>query len=122
MEKKILVIDDDKVNIIALAHFLKPQYKVILAKDGESGITAAEKHTPDLILLDVIMPDMSGFEVITRFKESGITKNIPVIFITGLNDIENIDKCLSLGAIDVIFKPFNESVIKEKISSIFKEK
>ena len=123
LEKKVLIIDDDKVNIISMAHFLKPYYKVIIAKDGLLGITAAEKHLPDLILLDVVMPDMSGFDVIVKLKESEITKNIPVIFISGLINVDgNAERCMSLGAADIICKPFNESDIMEKISLFFKEK
>ena len=116
-EKKILIIDDDKVNVISLANILKNQFKVIVAKDGLLGITAAEKHLPDLILLDVIMPDMTGYDVINKLKESEVTKNIPVIFITGLTNVDE-----NTGAADIISKPFNESVIKEKISLFFKEK
>jgi len=59
--KKVLVVDDEKMNIISLAHFLKPQYEIIVAVDGTSALEAAEKHLPDLILLDIIMPDMNGF-------------------------------------------------------------
>jgi len=113
--KKILVVDDEKMNIIALAHFLKPQYEIIVAVDGASALDAAEKHTPDIILLDVIMPDMSGFEVLIKLKDCEATKNIPVIFITGLNSAKDEEKGLSLGAVDYIAKPFNKAIVKSKV-------
>jgi len=119
--KRILIIDDEKMNILFLANILKPEYEIIVAKNGDSGIAAAEKHIPDLILLDVIMPEMSGFEVLAKLKESDVTKNIPVIFITGLAGIaEDKEKNQSLGVVDFISKPFDKSSVKEKIDMIFK--
>jgi diguanylate cyclase (GGDEF)-like protein len=113
--KKILVVDDEKMNIIALAHFLKPQYEIIVAVDGASALDAAEKHMPDIILLDIIMPDMSGFEVLIKLKDCEATKDIPVIFITGLNSAKDEEKGLSLGAVDYITKPFNKLIVKSKV-------
>ena len=115
--KKILIIDDEKMNIIALAHFLKPQFEITVAVDGPSGLEAAEKHVPDIILLDVMMPGMNGFDVIVRLKESETTKNIPVIFITGLNNAEDEEKGLSLGAVDFITKPFSKPIVKARIET-----
>jgi len=117
---KILIIDDEKMNIIALAHFLKPQFEIIIAADGQSGIEIAEKHKPDLILLDIIMPDMDGFEVIKRLKESEITNKIPVVFITGLNTSHDEEKGMSLGAADYITKPFNKFIVKKRVETQFK--
>jgi len=117
---KILIIDDEKMNIIALAHFLKPQYDIIIATDGQSGIETAEKHKPGLILLDIIMPDINGFDVIIKLKESEITSKIPVIFISGLNSIEDEEKGLYFGAADYITKPFNKFVVKKRIETQFK--
>jgi diguanylate cyclase (GGDEF)-like protein len=118
--EKILVVDDEKMNIIALAHFLKPQYEIIVAVDGASAIEAAEKHLPDIILLDVLMPDMNGFDVLVKLKNSEATMNIPVIFITGLSNATDEEKGLSLGAVDYITKPFNKSVVKARIKTQLK--
>jgi diguanylate cyclase (GGDEF)-like protein len=119
-KKKILVVDDEKMNIIALAHFLKPQYEVIVAVDGASALEAAEKHIPDIILLDIIMPDMNGFDVLIKLKDSTITMNIPVIFLTGLSNAGDEEKGLSLGAVDYIIKPFNQSVVRARIKTHLK--
>ncbi|MCL2721541.1 MAG: response regulator [Treponema sp.] len=118
--KKILIIDDEKINILSLAHFLNPQYEIIVAKNGITGIKAAEKQKPDLILLDVIMPEMNGYEVLEKLKESDETKDIPVIFITGMTNAENKEKGQQLGAVDFISKPFDKAVVKEKIDLFFK--
>ena len=115
--KKVLIVDDDKMNIIALAHFLKPDYEIIVAVDGASALEAAEKHVPDIILLDIIMPDMSGFDVLVKMRESETSKNIPVIFITGLNNAEVEEKGKSLGAVDYITKPFDKSTVKTKVKA-----
>ena len=119
-DKKILVVDDEKMNIIALAQFLKPQYELIVAVDGASALEAAEKHLPDIILLDIVMPDMSGYDVLVRLKNSAATMNIPVIFLTGLSNAGDEEKGLSLGAVDYITKPFNQSVVKARIKTQLK--
>jgi PleD family two-component response regulator len=118
--KKVLIIDDEKMNIMALAHFLKPRYELIVAVDGISGFEAAEKHKPDIILLDVIMPEMSGFDVIVKLKESAATKNIPVIFLTGLDNAVDEEKGMLLGAVDYITKPFNRSLVMARIETNLK--
>ncbi|MDR0465712.1 MAG: response regulator [Treponema sp.] len=118
--KNILIIDDEKMNIIALAHYLKPMYEIIVATDGSSGIEAAIKHMPDLILLDIIMPGMTGFDVIKNLKENKETGKIPVIFITGLNSIEDEEKGLLQGAVDYIVKPFNKTIVRTRIETQLK--
>jgi len=115
MSKKILIVDDEQLNITALTHFLRQDYKLIAATDGASAIIEAEKHTPDLILLDIIMPDMNGYEVLSKLKNSVATMHIPIIFLTGLNNVEDEEKGLSLGAVDYITKPFNEVIVKARI-------
>ena len=118
--KKILIVDDEKMNIIALAHFLKPEYDIIVSTESAAALEIAEKHLPDIILLDIIMPDMDGFEVITQLKNSDKAKEIPVIFITGLNNEVNEEKGITLGAADYITKPFNKTLVKTRIETQLK--
>ena len=118
--KKILIIDDEKMNIIALAHFLKPEYDIIVSTESAAALEIAEKHFPDIILLDIVMPDMDGFEVITQLKASDKIKDIPVIFITGLNNEANEEKGITLGAADYISKPFNKILVKTRIETQIK--
>jgi len=119
-KNKILIIDDEKINITALAYFLRPDYDIIVATDGAAGIEAAEKHLPDLILLDVIMPEMNGYEVLEKLKSSKTAGAIPVIFISGMNTVEDEEKGLALGAADYILKPFKNSIVKARVETQIK--
>jgi len=120
-KKGILIVDDEKSNIIALTHFLKDDYSVFVTRDSRDTQEMAEDYKPDIILLDILMPEMDGYEVITALKRSDKTKDIPVLFISGLTSKEAMDKGLSLGAVDYIKKPFKSSIVKEKIRKILKE-
>ena len=111
----VLIVDDETANIIALTNILSPEYDVFAAKNGPDAITLAEKHSPDVILLDVLMPEMDGYEVIGTLKGMEKTHDIPVIFITGLDNIDAEKKGLSLGAADYIPKPFNPDIVKLRV-------
>ena len=119
MEKKnsILIVDDDTSNLLELTSILKADYKIHAVRNGLSALENANEYLPDLILLDVIMPDMNGFEVLTELKKSEKTKSIPVIFITGLSGNES--EGLALGAVDYIHKPFNIDDVKQKVNQQF---
>jgi len=119
-KRRILIVDDEVNSIDALCRILMPTYDVIVAKDGESAISRAKKHIPDLILLDVIMPDMTGFEVITRIKNDDAISRIPIMFITGLDSTENEEKGLLLGAVDYIAKPYNDSIVLARVRTHLK--
>ncbi|MDP2921015.1 MAG: response regulator [Candidatus Omnitrophota bacterium] len=114
--KKILLVDDEediiKMNMLRLS---ESNYHVISASDGKDGIEKAEKETPDLILLDVVMPGMDGLETLTRLKSNPRTSHIPVIMLSGVGQKTALDKALSSGAIDFIDKPFNGEMLMEAI-------
>jgi len=112
---RVLVIDDENSNITVLSHILSPIYKVYAAKDGQQGIRAAEKHSPDIILLDVLMPEMDGYEVLQKLKSSAVTARIPVIFLTAQSDEGSELEGLSLGAVDYITKPFSPPLLHKRI-------
>jgi len=111
----ILIIDDEKSNIITLSDILKTDYKVCAVIDSKEALETTEEDIPDLILLDIIMPDMDGYAVITALKKSEKTKDIPVIFISGLDKIEAEEAGLALGAVDYIPKPFNAAIVKLRV-------
>jgi len=113
--KSVLIVDDENSNIMALTHILSSDYVVYASKNGQSAINVAEKYLPDVILLDILMPDMSGYEVITTLKSSKKTQHIPVIFITGLRTSGDEEKGLALGAADYIIKPFFPSIVKHRV-------
>lgn len=111
----ILIIDDAKENIVILRRVLKGQAQIIFAMNGLEGIEMAVKHRPDLILLDIAMPGISGFEVLTRLKSNVATADLPVIFVTGIPDTETEEKALSMGAVDYITKPFAPPVARARV-------
>ena len=115
IKNTILVVDDEVANINVLIHLLWQDYTLHVAKDGPTAIEMARTHAPDLILLDIIMPDMDGFEVLSELREFKSTKNIPVIFITGLSSHEDEEKGLSLEVADYISKPFVPAIVKLRI-------
>ncbi|WP_338764093.1 diguanylate cyclase [Massilia sp. METH4] len=114
--QKVLVADDDAINREVLAELLKPEYTVLLARDGAQTLDRAARHVPDLILLDVLMPDMDGFEVLRRLREDPRTADIAVIFVSGLGRPEDEAQGLKLGASDYISKPFNATVVMARVA------
>ena len=117
IRSSILIVDDVNLNIMALTHILSPDYTVNAVNSGKNAIIAAERYQPDLILLDILMPEMDGYDVIAELKRTEKTRNIPVIFITGLSDPGDEEKGLSLGAVDYISKPFSPSIVKLRVHS-----
>ncbi|NQZ82977.1 MAG: diguanylate cyclase [Colwellia sp.] len=115
VDQKILIIDDEKSNLKILSETFKGEVEVILAKDGLQGINRARELQPDLILLDVIMPDMDGFQVIGLLKSDARTSKIPVIFVTGELEVKKEERGLELGACDYIQKPFHVAVLKARV-------
>jgi len=114
-KNSILVIDDEMMNLEFLRSILSPHYTLYMTENGASALEMAGKYMPDLILLDIIMPDMDGFEVLQALKTTEKTRDIPVIIITGLDKYENEEKGLELDAADFIRKPFNAKVVKARV-------
>ena len=113
----VLIVDDEKMVIMALTQILNPEYTVYAVKDGQDALEKAEKFLPDIILLDIVMPDMDGYDVIAALKNSEKTKNIPVIFITGLGEVGEEERGLALGAADYIIKPFSSAIVKQRVKN-----
>ena len=112
MKQQILVVDDNKVNLLLMKKILEPQgYEISTVLRGTKTLEAVGKNPPDLILLDIMMPDIDGYEVFRRLKTKEETKDIPVIFITALTSMEDRIKGLELGAKDFIIKPFSKEEV-----------
>jgi len=114
-KNSVLIVDDENMDILSLSHILSPEYTIYAAKDGEKAIMAADKYMPDVILLDIIMPGMDGYTVLATLKKSDKTRDIPVIFISGLSNTADEEKGLSLGAADYIGKPFSPTIVKLRV-------
>jgi diguanylate cyclase (GGDEF)-like protein len=112
---QILIVDDERLNITLLNALLKADYKIMVATNGEQALKAATSGKPDLILLDIMMPDMDGYEVCRQLKSAKETQRIPIIFITAMGNVESETKGFELGAVDYISKPFNSSVVKARV-------
>jgi diguanylate cyclase (GGDEF)-like protein len=115
-QQKVLVADDDPINRDVLGELLKPEYSVLLAKNGAQTLEKAARLLPDLILLDVVMPDMDGYEVLWRLRADPLTRDIAVIFISGLDRPEDEANGLNMGAADYIAKPFNATVVTARVA------
>jgi putative two-component system response regulator len=113
--KSILIVDDNLVSLKQISAQLAKSYDVSLAKSGELALQICAQEKPDLILLDVEMPDMDGYATIARLKEDPELKNIPVIFLTGNYDTATEVKCLESGAMDYITKPANIDILLHRI-------
>ena len=116
-KQTILVVDDTEIDIDVLLEILSNDYIVRVAANGESALDSVKDSLPDLILLDVLMPGLHGFEVCYRLKANRSTQNIPVIFITSLAEVQDETHGLELGAVDYITKPFNPAIVRARIKN-----
>ncbi|SMC78149.1 Response regulator receiver domain-containing protein [Desulfocicer vacuolatum DSM 3385] len=112
----LLIVDDVPANLHTLMETLGDNYRFIPAKDGEQALKKLQGDIlPDLILLDIMMPGMDGYEVCERVKANEKTKNIPVIFVTAISEIEDAAKGFQAGAVDFIQKPLNPPMVKARV-------
>ena len=118
VKPRLLLVDDVPTNITVLMDALAQDgYDFLIAIDGENALEVVRQSALDLVLLDIVMPGMDGFEVLQRLKLNPETRDIPVIIITGKNDVEDETRGLQLGAVDYITKPFNPSVVQARVST-----
>ncbi len=113
----VLIVDDTETNVDILVDALGEDYEISVATDGKSALEVVESDPPDLILLDIMMPDMDGYEVCAQLKENNATKNIPVIFLTVMSEDTDETKGLELGAVDYITKPINIPIVKARVKT-----
>jgi len=119
----VLVVDDSPTNIDVLCSSLRPDYIVKAATSGQKALQIAFSDSPpDIILLDIMMPEMDGYEVCERLKSDPATQNIPVIFITAMTETVDEELGLGLGAVDYITKPFSPALIKARVRNHIKLK
>ncbi len=119
-QHQILVVDDAKENIEILFALLQDQYKMVAAVSGEKALKKAVKLKPDLILLDILMPEMDGYEVCRRLKSRPETRDIPVIFVSAMSETGDETKGLELGAVDYLTKPVSPPIVKARVKNILR--
>lgn len=114
--RTVLIVDDTPQNLSVLGELLQPHYRVRAVNSGERALRAAvSEPRPDLILLDVMMPGMDGYEVLRRLRADELTRNVPVIFITAMNATADEERGLELGAVDYITKPINPPIVLARV-------
>ncbi|MBF0376509.1 MAG: response regulator [Desulfamplus sp.] len=116
-KKRVLIVDDSPSNIKILNAILKDEYTVMVATDGGKALSIVTRHKPDIILLDIIMPGMDGYQVCQHLKEDPVTSDIPIIFVTFKNDMEAEEKGFEVGAVDYITRPFSSSTVKARVKT-----
>src|SRR5215510_9952143 len=118
MSNRILVVDDTPANIQVLSAILKEKgYQISVATNGKQALEAVGRVRPDLILLDVMMPEIDGFETCRQLKASDATRDIPVIFLTARTETADIVKGFELGAVDYVPKPFNSHELLARVNT-----
>jgi len=120
---KILLIDDDEIHLTTAELFLKDEYEIHKTQSGKEALEYINnnKFVPNLILLDIVMPNMSGWEVFKKLKEINSLKNIPIAFVTSLSDAEEKKKAYKMGIADYIMKPFNMTELKSRVKEIIRK-
>ncbi len=116
-KKTILAVDDVPLNLDLLTDILDPFYNVSATVSGKDALEILKKNTPDLILLDIMMPEMDGYEVCSRIKDTDEWKNIPIIFLTAKNETEDIVRAYEAGAADYLSKPFNPPELLARVKA-----
>ncbi|ACS81313.1 response regulator [Maridesulfovibrio salexigens] len=117
MMKKILCVDDEPNNLQVLRQILKEHYQLIFAPNGTRALDAAAKHMPDMVLLDIMMPDISGYEVCEKLKADPRTKDITIIFVTAMSEVKDEAYGFDVGAVDYIQKPVSGAVVLRRVQT-----
>jgi sigma-B regulation protein RsbU (phosphoserine phosphatase) len=121
-ECRVLVVDDVKANVDMLVEALRGEHKLSVALDGEAALRAVQKSPPDLLLLDIVMPGLDGYEVCRRLRADPATREIPIMFLSSLEDVKDKAKGFELGANDYLTKPFEILEVKARVRSLLKAK
>lgn len=117
-QPRVLIIDDQPKNIQVLGQFLRAEdFSINVAKSGQAGLDMIEGVNPDIILLDILMPDIDGFEVCKKIRENDKTKEIPIIFVSAVTDMEKIIHGFKIGGNDYITKPFNQDELLARVKT-----
>jgi len=115
----VLVVDDNEMNRDMLTRRLQRQgYDVMAVEDGAAALQIVHQYKFDLVLLDIMMPNISGYEVLEQLKADSRTRHLPVIMISAVDDLDSVVRCIEMGAEDYLFKPFNPVLLKARVGAI----
>jgi sigma-B regulation protein RsbU (phosphoserine phosphatase) len=121
-ESRVLIVDDVKTNIDILVEALRDDYKLSVALDGAAALRSVEKNPPDLVLLDIVMPGLDGYEVCRRLRAQELTRELPVMFLSALEDVKDKAHGFEVGGNDYLTKPFEVLEVKARVRSLLKAK
>jgi len=123
-KKKIILVDDNDIHLTTAEMFLKDEYEIYKATSGDEALKYLydNKFTPDLIMLDILMPNMDGWEVFNRIRAIGVLRSVPIVFVTSLEGDNEKKRAHDLGAADYITKPYNMTELKSRIGEVIKNK
>ncbi|HXY42314.1 MAG TPA: fused response regulator/phosphatase [Vicinamibacteria bacterium] len=119
---RVLIVDDAQANIDVLVAALREEYKLAVAIDGEGALRSIEKSLPDLVLLDIVMPGIDGYEVCRRLRAREATRELPIMFLSSLEDVKDKTRGFEVGANDYVTKPFEVLEVKARVRSLLKAK
>lgn len=122
MKPKVLIVDDDPINIELLEGYLSKDYDILKALDGNEALIIVEANPPDIILLDLIMPGINGYQVCKKLKDDPKTNHIPIVIVTSLHETEDRNKAIEAGADDFITKPFDIIELSVRVKSHLRTK
>jgi putative two-component system response regulator len=115
---RVLIVDDEPQNLAVLARVLAPEHEVLIAPSGARALELARGPTPpDLVLLDVVMPGLDGYEVLLRLQADPVTRELPVLFVSGLDTTADEERGLALGAVDYLAKPYRAPIIRARVAT-----
>jgi sigma-B regulation protein RsbU (phosphoserine phosphatase) len=121
-ESRVLIVDDAKTNIDILVEALRDEYKLSVALDGAAALLSVEKNQPDLVLLDIVMPGLDGYEVCRRLRAQESTRELPIMFLSSLEDVRDKTRGFEAGGNDYLTKPFEVLEVKARVRSLLKAK
>ena len=121
-ESRILIVDDAKTNIDILVEALRDEYKLSVALDGAAALRSVEKSAPDLVLLDIVMPGLDGYEVCRQLRAQESTRELPIMFLSSLEDVRDKTRGFEAGGNDYLTKPFEVLEVKARVRSLLKAK
>ena len=121
-DSRILIVDDVKANVDVLVQALRDDYKLSVALEGAAALRSADKNPPDLVLLDIMMPGLDGYEVCRRLRANEATRDVPVMFLSALEDVANKTRASRSGGNDYLTKPFEVLEVKARVRSLLKAK